>query len=42
VKDLHTRSTLLHCSSPRPLYTLELPSSPFGSCALVATPSPTT
>ena len=42
VKDLRTRNTLLRCNSTGPLYTLQLPSSTTGSCALVATPSPTT
>jgi len=42
VKDLRTRNTLLRCNSSGPLYTLQLPSSPSGPCALVATPSPTT
>ena len=42
VKDLRTRNLLLRCDSSGPLYTLQLPSSPSGSCALVATPSSTT
>jgi transposase InsO family protein len=42
VKDLCTRNILLRCNSLGPLYTLQLPSSPSGSCALVATPSPAT
>jgi hypothetical protein len=42
VKDLRTRNILLRCNSSGPLYTLQLPSSPSDSCALVATPSPTT
>jgi len=42
VKDLRTRNTLLRCNSTGLLYTLQLPSSTAGSCALVATPSPTT
>ena len=42
VKDLRTQNTLLRCNSTGPLYTLQLPSSTTGSCALVATPSPTT
>ena len=42
VKDLRTRNTLLRCDSSGPLYTLQLPSSPSGPCALVATPSSTT
>jgi hypothetical protein len=40
VKDLHTRNVLLRSNSSGPLYTLQLPSSSFGPCALVATPSP--
>jgi len=40
--NLRTRNTLLRCNSMGPLYTLQLPSSTTGSCALVATPSPTT
>jgi hypothetical protein len=39
VKDLRTRNTLLRCDSTGPLYTLQLPSSTAGLCALVATPS---
>jgi len=39
VKDLHTRNVLLHCDSPGPLYTLQLPSTPTAPCVLVATPS---
>ena len=42
VKDLRTRNLLLRCDSSGPLYTLQLPTSPSGSCALVATPSSTT
>jgi hypothetical protein len=42
VKDLRTKNVLLRCNSTGPLYTLQLPSSSSGSCALVATPSPTT
>jgi len=42
VKDLRTRNILLRCNSSGPLYTLQLPSSPTDTCALVATPSPTT
>jgi hypothetical protein len=42
MKDLRTRNTLLRCNSAGPLYTLQLPSSTTGSCALVATPSSTT
>ncbi|XP_021303070.1 uncharacterized protein LOC8061277 isoform X2 [Sorghum bicolor] len=38
--DLHTRNVLLRSNSSGPLYTLQLPSSSFGPCALVATPSP--
>jgi hypothetical protein len=41
MKDLRTRNLLLRCDSSGPLYTLQLPSSPSGSCALVATPSST-
>jgi histone deacetylase 1/2 len=41
VKDLRTKNTLLRCNSSGPLYTLQLPSSPSGPCALVATPSST-
>jgi hypothetical protein len=42
VKDLRSRNTLLRCDSSGPLYTLQLPSPPSGSCVLMATPSPTT
>jgi len=42
VKDLRSKNVLLRCNSSGPLYTLQLPSSSSGSCALVATPSPTT
>jgi hypothetical protein len=42
VKDLHSKNVLLRCNSSGPLYTLQLPSSSSSSCALVATPSPTT
>ena len=39
VKDLRTGTILLRCNSSGPLYTLQLPSSSSGSCALVTTPS---
>jgi len=39
VKDRRTQNTLLRCNNTGPLYTLQLPSSTTGSCALVATPS---
>ena len=37
VKDLRTGTILLRCNSSGPLYTLQLPSSSSGSCALVTT-----
>jgi hypothetical protein len=42
MKDLRTKDILLRCESTGPLYTLQLPSTPFSPCVLVATPSPTT
>jgi hypothetical protein len=42
VNDLRPRNVLLRCNSSGPLYTLQLPSSSFSPCALVATPSPAT